>query len=367
MKAFLLKNYKKMMLLLMGFSIFMACNDKPKAGYTITGHIENAIEGDTIFIQSVVNMESKNLYTTTVKNGTFSFEGTQDTPVVLYLSGATKDDVFSHPFVLENGKITMNIADKNESITGTPLNDIFQKIRVKRNQMLLKMNAAEDNPALSEEEKNNLFDEAELTYETAVKKAISENITNPIGIFLFKEKYFEYSFAENKLIFEKIPAEIIKKDIDLQAIAGHLKTQEKTQNNLPFLDFSMQTIDGKPAKLSDFVGKGKVVLVDFWASWCGPCRQAMPELKDLYAKYNGKLEIVGVSLDENPTAWKNAVDKMELPWKHLSDLKDWKGNAVHLYGITAVPHTLLIDNKGIIVGRELYGKALEQKLSEMLK
>lgn len=100
--------------------------------------------------------------------------------------------------------------------------------------MLLKMNAAEDNPALSEEEKNNLFDEAELTYETDVKKAISENITNPIGIFLFKEKYFEYSFAENKLIFEKIPAEVIKKDIDLQAIAGHLKTQEKTQTNLPF-------------------------------------------------------------------------------------------------------------------------------------
>lgn len=366
MNLFLLKNAKKNLYFLLILLVFGACGEKSKTGYTLTGSVENAIEGDTIFIESIVNMETKTLYKTTIKNGNFTFEGTQNSPAVLYLSGKTKTDYFSLPFVLENGKIQVKIADKNESVTGTPLNDIFQKVRIKRNEMTLKMNEIEENPALSEEEKNLGFDEAESIYETAVKKAISENITNPVGIFLFKQKYFENSYAENQIFFDKIPTEIVKQDIELQAIAGHLKTQEKMQNNLPFLDFTMQNLEGKSVKLSDYVGKGKVVLVDFWASWCGPCRQAMPELKKLYAQHGGKLEIVGVSLDENPDLWKKAIAQMELNWVQMSDLKGWKNSAVLLYGITAVPHTLLIDNEGIIVGRDLRGEALEKKISEIL-
>jgi thiol-disulfide isomerase/thioredoxin len=129
----------------------------------------------------------------------------------------------------------------------------------------------------------------------------------------------------------------------------------------------MNTPEGKLLKLSDL--RGKVVLIDFWASWCGPCRKENPNVVRLYKKYEKQgFTILSVSLDEDPNAWKAAIQKDGLIWKnHVSDLKGWKSSMPALYGFEGIPFTVLVNKEGNIIGKELRGEVLEQKLSEVLK
>lgn len=128
--------------------------------------------------------------------------------------------------------------------------------------------------------------------------------------------------------------------------------------------FSQVSPEGVPINLSDF--KGKYVLLDFWASWCGPCRKENPNVVKLYEKYNNKgFEILGISLDQNRERWLQAIQADKLTWKHTSDLKGWSNEVGKLYEISAIPKTFLIDPKGVIIARDLRGAALEQKLAEI--
>ena len=131
-------------------------------------------------------------------------------------------------------------------------------------------------------------------------------------------------------------------------------------------DFTMNDRDGKPVTLSSL--RGKVIFVDFWASWCGPCRRENPNVVEAYAKFHSaKFDILGVSLDSEKENWEKAIDKDKLTWMHVSDLKGW-GNAVaKQYGIRAIPANLLLDKDGKIIAHNLYGGELEKKLREILK
>jgi peroxiredoxin len=131
-------------------------------------------------------------------------------------------------------------------------------------------------------------------------------------------------------------------------------------------DFTQNNVSGEPVKLSDF--KGKYVLVDFWASWCGPCRQENPNVVKAYNAYKDKnFTILGVSLDENKYAWQSAIQKDGLTWAHVSDLKGWRNTAAVLFGVRSIPQNFLIDPNGIIVEKNLRGEALQQTLSEIIK
>lgn len=133
-----------------------------------------------------------------------------------------------------------------------------------------------------------------------------------------------------------------------------------------FKDIALQTPQGATKRLSDYCGKGNYVLVDFWASWCGPCRAEMPNVKKAYEKYHSKgFEIVGVSLDNDKAAWTGAIQRMNLTWPHLSDLKGWQSEAAALYGISSIPATMLVDPQGKIVEFGLRGEQLEVKLAEL--
>ena len=129
-------------------------------------------------------------------------------------------------------------------------------------------------------------------------------------------------------------------------------------------DFEQNTPDDKPMKLSDL--RGKVVLVDFWASWCGPCRRENPHVVKLYDKYKSKgFEVLGVSLDRKKNSWEKAIVKDKLTWSHVSDLKGWKNKVAKQYSVTSVPHTILLDKEGRILARNLRGADLDAKLKEL--
>ena len=129
-------------------------------------------------------------------------------------------------------------------------------------------------------------------------------------------------------------------------------------------DFTQKTPTGEELKLSDL--RGKIVLVDFWASWCGPCRRENPHVKKLYEKYSHRgFEILGVSLDRTQASWVRAIEQDGLKWHHVSDLKGWKNEVAKMYSVSSIPHTILLDQEGKIIARKLRAVQLEQVLEQI--
>jgi thiol-disulfide isomerase/thioredoxin len=134
-----------------------------------------------------------------------------------------------------------------------------------------------------------------------------------------------------------------------------------------FIDVELFNPWGKRHKLSEYVGQGKPVLLDFWASWCMPCRKEMPEMIALYDSYKGKLEIVGISLDRSVDAWQKGIADLHITWPQLSDLKFWNNEAAVLYNVRSIPHLILIGADGTILANGIHGEKLRAKIAEAIK
>lgn len=198
--------------------------------------------------------------------------------------------------------------------------------------------------------------------------------TSPVAAFYVLKLMAPRSIQpEDLLPLTQKASERFAEDGSLAALTSQLKVSLASNNpdnyallDKPAPDLSMQTPDGADMKISDF--KGKYLLVDFWASWCGPCRAENPNVVKAYNQYKDKnFTILGVSLDKDKAAWKKAIEADHLTWNHMSDLKYWSSAAVSAYQFNGIPFNVLIDPSGKIIAQNLRGEDLEKKLAEVLK
>lgn len=160
-------------------------------------------------------------------------------------------------------------------------------------------------------------------------------------------------------------------DGSVQNTVSHTEQSSATDENAESIklpDFSMTDTQGKEVEFLKEVSKHKLTLVDFWASWCGPCRQEMPNVIRIYSEYKDSgLGIIGISLDKDREAWLSAIEKMNMTWVQLSDLQGWDNEAARMYGIQSIPFTLLVDSNGTLVAAGLRGEILNEAIGKYLE
>ncbi|MFV0554712.1 MAG: TlpA family protein disulfide reductase [Mangrovibacterium sp.] len=201
--------------------------------------------------------------------------------------------------------------------------------------------------------------------DAAKKDFIKANNTKQLAAYVAFNETSSADFEQLKEMLEILDPSL-SHDGFYQAIKAKYDFLERVSVGKPAPDFTLNDPEGNPISLSSF--KGKILLLDFWASWCGPCRAENPNVVKAYGKYHDKgFEILGVSLDTGKDKWLKAIKDDGLVWNHVSELKGWKGEVSALYGVKGIPHTVLIDREGTIIAKNLRGEALVNKLAELLE
>ena len=349
-----------------------ACSEKP--GYVITGSVSNNdLNGKYVYLYQAPfrNLNEKAIDSTLVENNTFSFQGTTDSVkacVIVVPNGESRPKTIN--FVLENAPLTATFNESVVSVAGCPENDALTTFnqKVEELQKLGKAIAedlkSEDKAVVEDAKKR----EASLDQQQSAlyKNFVQQNLNNLSGAIVLSQCFY---YLDDKDLIEITDnmGEAFKSHPSIERIQKIAEVRKAVAVGKKFTDFEMANAKGETHKLSEYVGNGKVVLIDFWASWCPPCRAEMPSLVKAYKTYKNKgFEIVGISLDSKADAWEKGVKDLNITWTQLSDLKGWKNEGAALYGVNSIPHTILVDKDGTIIAKNLHGQELEDKIKEVL-
>lgn len=346
-------------------------------GYTITGTAEGTVKGDTIFLCEMQGWFAMvPLDTAIVKKGKFEFTGQFDGCTHRYLLAMHKgENVATAAILLENAPIHVQMFkdEKKNIIEGGPsarLWDEYERgAQVFEDRMAadwsvcLDTLVAEDNK-IKERLLVNTYSADRKNY---TKRFMLQHIGTPVADYLLAQTQSDFTKEEQEQLL-KLFGQQKQQFYVYKGIMAQRAIDQRTGVGAQFTDFSMPDPKGKMISVSDYVKKNKYTLIDFWASWCGPCRAEMPTVVKAYDLYHAKgFEVVGVSLDNNKEAWIKAIDQLKMPWPHMSDIKGWGCAGAALYNVKGIPANVLIDQQGKIVAKNLRGQDLLDKMAELLK
>lgn len=347
----------------------VACQETENA-YTINGTFEAAGENDSVSLQLVEGRKLVDLQKVPVVNGKFQIKGIADS---VQVAAVSVGDAFCQLF-LEPGQIKVDLKlGQMVFALGTPNNNAYESF-------MSDMKALEDeyaeiarnaqDPELTDAQRKEIKEQLgnfEAKYYEAVKNSINDNVGNDFGLYNLCNSYYYYTPEELAPVLEGYIA-AFPTNARLKQIKRHNDITLETSVGKQFKDFEMADVNGDMHSLAEYIAANKVTLVDFWASWCGPCRAEMPAVKAAYDAYKKKgFGIVGVSLDSNQSAWTSAIKNLGMEWSHLSDLKGWNNAAAKLYGVNSIPATVLVAQDGTILARNIRGEEIQKKLAELLK
>ena len=349
-----------------------------QGGYKITGTANGGENGDTVILARFIGRQGVDtLQTTVIKNGKFSFTGTQDTAVMCYViwsSNADPDLSIAAQIALENAAITVRIDTAENAvseISGTPANEALTALNHQEEELnqqaqdiiaVLSDTAATAEAKEAAEKQFSGLQDQMLEY---VRDFVANNLQNVAGQTYLMEfaSAFDDEFVNQQL--SALPEAAITPEFE--QLKELYSEKAATAVGQPFKDIVAATPEGGENSVAAVAKNAKVLLIDFWASWCGPCRQEMPHVKAAYEKFHEKgFEIIGVSLDNDAEAWKKAIADLGITWPQISDLQGWDCAGAKAYSVRAIPATVLIKD-GKIMARDLRGEKLAEKVEELLK
>ena len=332
---------KKISILFTALLLLASCSKGYKVTVTFPDDSNN---GETVFLTNYDTGDT--IATATVENNTCTFEGNTDKGFFarLYAGGNP------YGFIVEPGDVKLDIA------AGTAISPLNEKMEAWSKEM----QTIADDTTLTDAEN-------EARYADGLLKFYQENKDNAIGPWAFCNylMYKDFTEADIDALLNDAPVEYAQlKRVEKAKNAARQLTV--TAEGQKFTDFEVKAEDGAAQKLSDFVGKGKVTVVDFWASWCPPCRAEIPKLQALKAKYGDKFDVLGVAVWDNPDDTRKAISELEITWPVIVGTQKLT-EPTDLYGIKGIPHVIVFGPDGTILSRGLTGDDLANKLAELLK
>lgn len=339
----------------------------PAQKLTLNGTIEGMPDNTKIILLDL-EKSSAVIAQATSKSGSFTLSGKVDGPSIL---GLMAGDSLKTALFLGNDdvKVTGKMQQKMDDwkFTGSKTQDDFtefQNLFVPEFERINQLGIAQQSGAGGDSLANAM-------------KTVTDNIQKNVDAFIAKHPASPVSamvllstigFSDDFALLEKRTGSLSKEVMNTGIGHQLQKAVEEARFNAVgtvAADFTQKDAADKDVSLAQF--RGKYVLVDFWASWCGPCRRENPNVVKMYNKYKNKnFTVLGVSLDEEKDAWQKAIQKDGLTWTHVSDLKGWENAVAQQYHITAIPRNFLIGPDGKIIGKDLRGEELESKLTEVL-
>ena len=370
-----------------------SCAQSASTGYTLTAAIDGIPDGAHVELVPLSTSREKPLADTTVVGGKFVFTGVMDEPRAMYLR--VKDSYGSQVLMLENGNIKMEgkVTQTSQNgtvsydfsevkVTGSPLTEKYRKLlgvretldsiynadnerfkeirnaygraRVNKDKALMDSVVSTDEYRASAEADSLFFAKVEATY----YKVVMDNKDSYWGP-LMMISLFSYFTEEQKPWYDALSEEA-KNSYYGKMVKAEVAPDSKVGSKVPV--FTAKSQDGKSVTLTDLCQGKKYILIDFWASWCNPCRKEIPNLKKLYAQYADKgFQIVSISIDKKEAEWTKALKEEQLQWPNFLDTE----NIADIYKVRFVPTMYLIDAQGAMVGENLRGEALASKLAEL--